>query len=557
MKTKKYYSVLSLFFVFLLACQLISQPPATSSTETLEATLQPITADLQPELTDAYDVPMVLVPAGEFTMGKNAEDALIECQKFGIGSGCELAWFTDNEPPHQVFLEDYYIDKYEVTNASYKACVKEGVCDLPFSLETRLHDDYYSSSEFDNSPVVNVNWDQAKTFCEWRGTQLPTEAQWEKAARGTDERNYPWGGELSCSNANYSECSGDITEVGSYESGVSPYGVYDMAGNVSEWVADWYQQTYYFESPSSNPSGPDSGEKKIIRGSAVYKNKIFLATYARDGLYPNQTLDDGGFRCAADLPTQEIETVNQPVQSQAESTDITIQEITDDFDVPMMLVPEGGFTMGSEINDDEKPIHQVYLDAYYIDKYEVTNANYRACVDAGKCSRPGYPKIDQTTGQRRPDNYENPEFDNYPVVYIDWKWAKTYCEWRGGYLPTEAQWEKAARGTNGRTYPWGEDKPSDSCRDSMYYGCSVAEVGSYEKNVSPYGLYDMAGNVSEWVADYYDANFYQISPQSNPLGPKSGETRVLRSWRLATDRSYDYPTRNDLDSNGFRCVRTP
>jgi formylglycine-generating enzyme required for sulfatase activity len=160
----------------------------------------------------------------------------------------------------------------------------------------------YNDSKYANHPVVNVDWDQATAYCEWRGGGLPTEAQWEKAARGTDERSYPWGEGLDCNKANYYDstknalCVGDTTEVGSYESGKSPYGIYDLAGNVSEFVADWYSD--YQTSPSSNPQGPDSGKynNKVRRGGSLIDADVGAATRSSGSSYYHET----GFRCAKD-----------------------------------------------------------------------------------------------------------------------------------------------------------------------------------------------------------------------------------------------------------------
>ena len=241
-------------------------------------------------------------------------------------------------------------------------------------------------------------------------------------------------------------------------------------------------------------------------------------------------------------------------------------EITDARGVKMVLVPSGEFTMGSNFPTDEGPIHQVYLNAFYMDVYEVTNALYRLCVEADACTLPQ--KIISYT------------YDDYPVIYVDWNQAQAYCAWREGNLSTEAQWEKAARGTDGRTYPWGDqwddsrgkranfcDKNcsavwTDSRADDSYSG--TAPVGSYESGKSPYGIYDLAGNVSEWVADWYSDTYYQNSPASNPLGPDSGQFRVLRgsSW-LNVNAAGEIRSSNrgrltphSIDSNvGFRCAR--
>ncbi len=223
-------------------------------------------------------------------------------------------------------------------------------------------------------------------------------------------------------------------------------------------------------------------------------------------------------------------------------------------EVPMMYVPDGPFSMGSnDGSDDESPVHAVTVDAFYMDKYEVTNSAYQRCVDAGACDVPK-----QRDSSTRTAYFGNPEFNDHPVIYVDWNMAKTYCEWRGANLPTEAQWEKAARGTDGRTYPWGEGL---DCNKANYFGCigDTTEVGSYENGKSPYGMYDMAGNVWEWVSDWYDA-------YPGNTGSNSGygtQYRVLRggSWNYveinlrASNRSRYAP--DLIGSNfGFRCVRS-
>jgi formylglycine-generating enzyme required for sulfatase activity len=229
--------------------------------------------------------------------------------------------------------------------------------------------------------------------------------------------------------------------------------------------------------------------------------------------------------------------------------------------IPMRLVPAGGFTMGNDdLSNREKPAHQVYLDTFYMDKYEVTNALYKACVDARVCE---VPKIIRST--TRDSYYGNSQFDDYPVVYVDWYQASAYCEWRGARLPTEAEWEKAARGTDERTYPWGEgiDCSKANSRDIIqdkYCVGDTTEVGSYESGTSPFGLYDMAGNVWEWTADWYDAYRGNIVPDSN-----YGTTyRVVRggSWRyggnlLRVSYRGRYKPDHWHDLTGIRCVRSP
>jgi len=244
----------------------------------------------------------------------------------------------------------------------------------------------------------------------------------------------------------------------------------------------------------------------------------------------------------------------------------------DAYGVPMRLVPEGEFTMGSNNGEsNEKPVHTVYLHAFYMDTYEVTNALYHVCVEAGKCTQP-----QDDTG-----HYDDPKYGNHPVIYVDWSQAQAYCEWRDGSLPTDAQWEKAAawdeQNQTKYEYPWGDtfdgtkvnfcDKncPSENADKTIDDGyADTAPVGSYVSGQSPYGIYDLAGNVYEWTVDWYSETYYQSSSYMNPLGPASGITRVLRggsrldpvSGVRTASRLWFVP---EFTSNviGFRCAHLP
>jgi formylglycine-generating enzyme required for sulfatase activity len=233
---------------------------------------------------------------------------------------------------------------------------------------------------------------------------------------------------------------------------------------------------------------------------------------------------------------------------------------------PMVLVPAGEFTMGSNGGrDHEKPEHRVYLDAYYMDVYEVTIGQYEQFLEETSFDPP---PMWTTMAQ--------PSYENRPVVNIDWKDANNYCKWAGKRLPTEAEWEKAARGTDGRIYPWGNDPPNPQRAN---YGKAkwnnhdaLVPVGQLQDGRSPYGIYDLAGNVWEWVSDWYDPNYYATSPSKNPQGPESGKYKVLRggSWDLAAEdlrssrRDLNVPSTPEYDSpayrnfnSGFRCAKNP
>lgn len=248
-----------------------------------------IDASLPDVITDAQGMEMRLVHAGPFEMGSM------------VGDG-------DERPVHSVVLDAYYIDTYEVTVAAYRRCVEAGECQPPRAVGSYSRESYFANPAFDDFPVIYVDWYMAQTFCEWRGTRLPTEAEWEKAARGTDGRTYPWGEGIDCMRANYyrqegtdfSACVGDTTSVGSFEAGSSPYGVHDLTGNVWEWTADWYAESYYALSPGRDPAGPEDGRTKVVRGGSWFFSDYSSRAANRYWFDPAVAYDNIGFRCAVD-----------------------------------------------------------------------------------------------------------------------------------------------------------------------------------------------------------------------------------------------------------------
>ena len=231
----------------------------------------------------------------------------------------------------------------------------------------------------------------------------------------------------------------------------------------------------------------------------------------------------------------------------------------------MVYVPAGEFQMGSnQGNPDEKPVHAVYLDAFWIDQTEITNGMYLKCVSAGQCSAPENNNFAGIPGYP----YDKSQYADYAVVGVGSNQADSYCQWAGRRLPTEAEWEKAARGTDGRTYPWGNQPPEPNLAwydpgpgtDASLHQFPV-KVGGFPKGASPYGVLDMAGNASEWVADRYDSNYYANSPYRNPTGPGSntGTDRVIRGGDFGRSSKYlrsalRIVLHRDSEGRGIRCA---
>lgn len=257
-------------------------------------------------LRTADNMTMVYVPASEFLMGTND------------GQSWEA-------PAHKVYLDAFWIDQTEVTSKMYALCMDDGAClERPWPESSETHEFYFGNPEFDNYPVINVNWLQAKAYCEWRGDRLPTEAEWEKAASWDESRQekyiYPWGNTFNGSITNLCDTTcirdglvsglnielyandgyAEVAPVGNYIEGASPYGAMDMAGNVSEWVNDWFSDTYYEVSPFTNPQGPESAEYRVVKGGNwgtwvdSTSSRIRTVTY--------HTSDTVGFRCARSVP---------------------------------------------------------------------------------------------------------------------------------------------------------------------------------------------------------------------------------------------------------------
>ncbi len=656
----------------------------------------------------------------------------------------------------QVKLKEFWIDKYEVTNAQYAQFVAKTKRQPP----SGWNGGAFPAGQ-DKRPVQGVTWDQAAAYCEWVSKRLPTEAEWEVAARGKGNNLYPWGDIADTVQLPEAE----TYPIGSISANSSAFGVFDMAGNVWEWVSDAYATvpegmrilrggsygfvkdmayrligdpnvpTMYaaagfrcaapkisgggatpsagapfataqlakgvlyrdeFADPASGwPVGEQGNytfgyhpqsfyhlQVKAAHDRLIISRDLGFSDYIaetevlvdhtssppttplgdfRYGLVVRRTGEDYyAFTISPPTKTWEVEkhsskgadilktgkiqalkgvdtlrvevngaayafTINDETVTEFSDADysggevgfivetvdetlahihfasLTLREVERAATTPvptlappsatpapptaapsptakptaaptlaptatrvptpppgMVLVPGGTFDMGSDLGAaDEKPVHPVTLNAFFLDQYEVTNARYNKCVDEGKCTPPAL-----KGSSTRAAYFGNAEFDNYPVINITWTQATAFCAWEGGKrLPTEAEWEYAATGGDGRRYPWGNEFNMDFL-PARAADSDTTEVGSHPQNISPFGVFDMAGNVVEWVVDRYGATYYGVSPAANPAGPETGSQRVQRGgsfgnpdggFYTTTRRYHQGPNFRDVDI-GFRCA---
>lgn len=220
--------------------------------------------------------------------------------KFWMGSAL-YEGAADEHPRHAVAVSSFNLDRTEVTNGRYAACVAAGACKAPAYSSSQQRKHYFDDAAFADYPVIFVSWNQADGFCRWAGGRLPTEAEWEFAARGPSPsvRPFPWGEERpDCARANMGGCVGDTDRVGLRPLGASPFGAQDMAGNVWEWTQDWYDAHYYESAPAADPRGPDTGTLKVMRGGCWMSGPDAVRVSCRKAELPSTWAPNVGFRCA-------------------------------------------------------------------------------------------------------------------------------------------------------------------------------------------------------------------------------------------------------------------
>lgn len=508
----------------------------------------------------SHQVPpgMILFAAGQFTRGGENTPLINTLRKYS-SQIADFSLFLQ-PPPEQIALKGFYIDQYEVTNSQYSRFLQ-----VPQNTRDHLHHyqnepkeknhipdlGYWQRPAFNRpeQPVVGVDWYDAFAYCSWEGKRLPTADEWERAARSTDGRLYPWGNEFDQRKANTGEgpAPGPV-KGGQYKAGKSPEGVFDLIGNVSEWTVDGQKVR--------------DVEVKIIRGGSWLSKpgELFGLAFFNGTLGTLDARGDVGIRCVQDAGSA------NPVPP------------------GMVYIPPGNFQKGSEnsfplnlartynVSDQSverlirKP-EQISLTAFALDVYEVRNREYRVFLEQGNSSHTLCSPEEKLVYPDGKDHHPNatywndPDFNqpDQPVVGVDWYDVAAYCNWMGKRLPTEDEWERAARGTGGRRYPWGDRFEVDRCnnRESSQPAGKTLTVGSSTECRSPEGIFDQVGNADEWTST-------KAKEQNGKDGRvirggswfESGELRGLGYFTFVADPEYRGKDTKKGDM-GFRCAAEP
>ena len=488
----------------------------------------------------------VEIPAGDFLMGAQREDS-------AQPNYDRSAAFRSESPVHKVRLSRYRMAKFPVTVAEFQRFVDAGGYTTEvfwqaggFTLH-REPKDWAEQLENPDRPVTWVSWYAASAYAAWANCRLPTEAEWERAARGTEARKYPWGNlEPDPALLNFGASSiRDATPVGAYPDGATPEGIFDMEGNVKEWCQDRYGG--YKADDQVDPRGPAKGKDRVLRGSYRARLAYKFRSAGRSRALPDFRFPDIGFRVVSGA----LQFIKQPVRT-AEATPSVKQPATPAL-VNWVEIPAGDFLMGAQHEDSgqpnydssafrsESPVHKVHLSAYRIAKFPVTVAEFQRFVDAGGYTNEAYWQAGGFGLHEGPAFLAHQlkipvEDPDRPVIWVSW-----YAAWANCRLPTEAEWERAARGTEARKYPWGNRAPRTSYppdnrapRTSLLNFANninhATSVSAYPNGATPEGVFEMAGNVDELCHDWYGD--YKADDQVDPRGPAEGQNRVLRggSW---------------------------
>ena len=483
-----------------------------------------------------YRPTWITIPAGPLSMGSDPRDAAPP--------------FANERPQQRIALPAFRISRVPITNANYQRFVTTTSHPAPGHWPNGKMPDH--AADF---PVTYISWHDAQAFCTWAGVRLPTEAEWEKAARGPatsptpfpeETRWWPWGntwpdasfGHFNGQSQGIAPAAQSVMPVGQYPNGASPYGVLDMAGNVWEWTNSHYRPYPY--RPTDGREKPLAAGRRVLRGGSYNHGIRHIRCAARDGMAPGVCDVYIGFRVAADL------------------------DATPRLDLDWVTIPGGPFWLGSTstprhsaLLPSEMPQHTVILPAFELAQTPVTNRDYHAFIAAtGHCAPAHWFTGDVPRG-----------LENHPVTHVDWHDAQSFCAWAGVRLPTEAEWERAAAGPlapdGARIYPWGNEPPTAARLNYQRDGkrAQTTPVDRYPRGATPDGILDMAGNVWEWMSTSYAP--YPYAAGDGREDAFATTHRVLRGGSFLSPsaayvrsamRSLSYPARR-REHIGFRVAR--
>ena len=536
-----------------------------------------------PVIREFGGIPMVLVPAGCYTMGstnEQIEEYLTLKNLPGL--------YEDEQPAHKQCIQaPFWMDMYEVTNGFYGS---------------------YGFFRDNDQPRESVTWFEANNYCQTRGGLLPTEVEWEYAARGPDNLLYPWGNtfdgnrlnfcDFKCqdpgSDPSYDDGYLETAPVGSYPDGASWVGALDMAGNVWEWISTIrYPYPYSPEDGREVSAEQDSKSMRMVRGGGRLDPSYVVRSANRNERMPTTFDTRFGIRCARAFDPENDGVVSSQERPALVKEPPKDTELGDTWTRPqdggvMVFVPSGTFQMGvstggvADAGMNEFPEHPVQVDGFWIDKYPINNKQYAEFLNLrGNQQEGGVTWLELESEfcliEKRGKYYWPIRgFENHPVIDVSWYGARAYCEWIGGRLLTEAEWEYAASGPENRIYPWGNEydctkgnfhdwtEESEPVSFPGERGCDgidhTTPVDAFPAGASWVGALDMAGNVWDWVLDW-GVSFYPSGLQVNPTGPGSGTDKIVRGgswnnhhWGVRTTMRGDYRPMVRSAYIGFRCA---
>jgi sulfatase modifying factor 1 len=498
------------------------------------------------------------------------------------------------KPKHEVTLDSFYIGRYEITNEQFckflneygTDYVKEGKYkgkemvphnrynDISMNEIEKKGKRWRAKDGYRKYPVIQVTWYGAYEFCRYYGGSLPTEAQWEFAAKGgIHHQYYQYPGSDSIDHVAWTNSN---SEYGYRRTGglllPNELGLYDMMGNVAEWTKDTYSEYFYALSPKKNPLNDSIGDLKVVRGGSKSSYPGRIEIEDRESDEANEYDENRGFRFYFSGTPNGI---GKPKKSSG--SNITT---TEKIENEMVFVEGGTYAIGQK--DPFKFTNKIFpvtISSFYISKYEITNAQYCEFLNARGSNISDFQDVAMI---KQSDQYYNQDwgihhiegkwvpaegYENHPVIFVNWFGAKEYCKWAGGRLPTEAEWEYAARGgasTRSATYS-GSNNINEVAWYSQNSGRKTHRVGLKKPN--ELGIFDMTGNVKEWCEDEFDSRFFDKITEDNPVNSGSDHTKCARggSFNFPAYKMVVYKRRNyysnyainsyEYNDVGFRMVK--